>query len=282
LFWFDLPLHPQDKLQQHLSWDQEKVYPFIKFKRKLLLVEDDPLGRKDVKAKLAKQKFEVVMASTLKEAKALLQQQLFSSVIVDYRLPDGLGSDLVNFLQQRALKSKASHIRSVFMLSANMEEDLDAQQREEARYVTSWLSKPFDVDLFIKKVARRDLAVLNDRHFFEPLKPEDSKSLALFDKIPEHFMSDKDNVIHSLQSGWEDIEFELEQGFHAELRESLHQFKGVVMILNLQMLMNDIRFLEMASHQIATDAKRFENHFEFTSYKVKYIIGYLNHSKSSS
>ena len=68
----------------------------------VLLVEDDEIQREDVRRMLGSS-FEVTEASTLDEARAVLGELAADCVILDYRLPDGLGIELLPSLAERGI-----------------------------------------------------------------------------------------------------------------------------------------------------------------------------------
>lgn len=103
----------------------------------LLLVEDDPRLGPVVRDVLA-ENWEVDLAPTLAEARALAQARLYAVAVVDRRLPDGDGIELVSWLRERG------DAVPVLMLTALGEvrhrvEGLDAGAND-------YLVKPFDFE----------------------------------------------------------------------------------------------------------------------------------------
>lgn len=66
----------------------------------LLLVEDDEVYRESIH-RLTEQAFDIVDTSTTEEARARIAERLPDCVLLDYRLPDGTGLDLVAELARR-------------------------------------------------------------------------------------------------------------------------------------------------------------------------------------
>ncbi|XHR26843.1 MAG: sigma-54-dependent transcriptional regulator [Chthoniobacteraceae bacterium] len=62
---------------------------------KILIVDDEPSGRRVLEAFLRSQQYSVATAGTLAEADRLLKQEFFDLLLVDLDLPDGSGSDLL-------------------------------------------------------------------------------------------------------------------------------------------------------------------------------------------
>ncbi|MCC6233742.1 MAG: sigma-54-dependent Fis family transcriptional regulator [Verrucomicrobiales bacterium] len=68
---------------------------------KIIVLEDDLIGRKNLEQQLRQRRFDVASASTLAEAQELLGRDTFDLIFVDIRLPDGEGTDLLRELQSR-------------------------------------------------------------------------------------------------------------------------------------------------------------------------------------
>ena len=62
---------------------------------KILIVDDEPSGRRVLEAYLRSQQFSVATAGTLAEADRMLKQTFFDLLLVDLDLPDGCGSELL-------------------------------------------------------------------------------------------------------------------------------------------------------------------------------------------
>lgn len=62
---------------------------------RILLIEDDPTFAKIVTTFLTKKGYEINSASNLKAGEQLLQSEKFDLLLLDYRLPDGIGLELI-------------------------------------------------------------------------------------------------------------------------------------------------------------------------------------------
>ncbi len=62
---------------------------------KILLIEDDPTFSKIVSTFLHKKGYEISTASSLQSGEKLLQSESFDLLLLDYRLPDGIGLELI-------------------------------------------------------------------------------------------------------------------------------------------------------------------------------------------
>lgn len=70
----------------------------------ILLVEDDISFARILESFLVKNKFSVQLRSTVKEAEKALRSERFDLLLLDYRLPDGNGLELVETLRNDRLK----------------------------------------------------------------------------------------------------------------------------------------------------------------------------------
>ena len=62
----------------------------------VLLVEDEPLLRKQVAAALEQHDADVTAVGTLDEARRMIESLPFDFALLDVNLPDGLGTDLLS------------------------------------------------------------------------------------------------------------------------------------------------------------------------------------------
>lgn len=68
---------------------------------KIIVLEDDAILRNNLAQTLRRRRYDVALASTIAEAQEYLQADNFDLIILDVRLPDGDGTDLLKALQQR-------------------------------------------------------------------------------------------------------------------------------------------------------------------------------------
>ena len=71
---------------------------------KIIVLEDDLVVRKNLEQQLRYKRYDVASASTIAEAQELLTKDNFDLMVVDVRLPDGKGTDLLKQLQTRPVK----------------------------------------------------------------------------------------------------------------------------------------------------------------------------------
>jgi len=73
---------------------------------KILLVEDNPDLAVTTQRLLIKQNYVVDLAETLKIAKAAVLDNTYSMVLLDRMLPDGEGTDLINFMRTKGIETR--------------------------------------------------------------------------------------------------------------------------------------------------------------------------------
>jgi DNA-binding NarL/FixJ family response regulator len=97
----------------------------------VLLVEDDAIVRTWVRHALANSEFEIAgEAATAEEALALVERRRPALLLVDYRLPDGIGTELVRQLRRNGVGSR------VVLVTANVERGLNESAREAGAQAT--------------------------------------------------------------------------------------------------------------------------------------------------
>ena len=108
----------------------------------LLLVDDDPAFGRVLATALGRRGFRVTLAASVAEARMLLPTLAVSHAVLDLRLPDGSGLDLIPLLRERD-----PHTR-VVMLSgyASIPTAIDAIKLG----ATYYLAKPVDADAVVR------------------------------------------------------------------------------------------------------------------------------------
>jgi CheY-like chemotaxis protein len=117
---------------------------------RVLIVEDEPLARFVGRRSLEDLGFLVIEAETCCRAIELIETVRFDTVVIDHRLPDGLGIDVVRRLRNR------ERVMSVVYLSAEAEQITPAIQEELK--IDAVLAKPVgaeDLKSVMERIARR-------------------------------------------------------------------------------------------------------------------------------
>lgn len=117
---------------------------------KVLLVEDDPQLAENVRRLLRRQKHVVDVAGTLSTAKAALAGDAYEVVLLDRLLPDGDGTELMDFARRECLSTR-------FIVVSALD---DIGQRVEGldHGADDYITKPFEpaeLNARIRAAARR-------------------------------------------------------------------------------------------------------------------------------
>jgi len=102
---------------------------------KIIVLEDDLVVRKNLEQQLRYKRYDVASANTLAAAQELLSKDNFDLMIVDVRLPDGEGTELLKQLQARPVKPL------VVMISGFGTVDLAVECMSNGAF--TFLTKPF-------------------------------------------------------------------------------------------------------------------------------------------
>jgi DNA-binding NtrC family response regulator len=71
---------------------------------KIIVLEDDPIVRRNLEQQLRQQRYDVATAETIAGARDLMARDTFDLIFLDVRLPDGEGTDLLRELQSQPQK----------------------------------------------------------------------------------------------------------------------------------------------------------------------------------
>ncbi len=112
---------------------------------RVLVVDDEALIRWSVTERLQVDGHAIVSAATLGAARNALSQSTFSAIVLDIRLPDGDGIELL-----RRVRKELPAV-PVIMISAHGDAKTAATVR--ALGAVAFLSKPFDLDALAVTVA---------------------------------------------------------------------------------------------------------------------------------
>src|ERR1051325_6132344 len=105
---------------------------------KIIVLEDDLVVRKNLEQQLRYKRYDVASANTLAAAQELLNKDNFDLMIVDVRLPDGEGTELLKQLQARPVKPL------VVMISGFGTVDLAVECMSNGAF--TFLTKPFSTE----------------------------------------------------------------------------------------------------------------------------------------
>lgn len=117
----------------------------------LLLVDDDPVFGRVLTTALGRRGFQVTLAASVAQARELLPQLRVSHAVLDLRLPDGSGLELVPLLRERL-----PQVRIVVLSGyASIPTAIDAIKLG----ATYYLAKPVDADAVVRAFDAGDAAL---------------------------------------------------------------------------------------------------------------------------
>src|SRR5438876_253871 len=135
---------------------------------KIIVLEDDLVVRKNLEQQLRYKRYDVASASTIAEAQELLTRNNFDLMIVDVRLPDGKGTELLKQLQSRPVKPL------VVMISGMGTVELAVECMSNGAF--TFLTKPFSTEqlaVTLKK-AEEHTQLVKVNQFLSHAEDEDS------------------------------------------------------------------------------------------------------------
>lgn len=111
---------------------------------RILLVEDNPRLVELISEGLASAGYVTDMAYTMSDAEAFLQRMDYCLIVLDIRLPDGSGRDLLRKIRDRGQNTPVLVVTAI-MDTAHRVESLEGGADD-------YLSKPFDMDELVARV----------------------------------------------------------------------------------------------------------------------------------
>jgi two-component system phosphate regulon response regulator PhoB len=113
---------------------------------KILLIEDEPDIRKTLEYNISREGYDVISASSLKEARDHLYSTSFSLVLLDLMLPDGSGLDLC-----REVKSDSEKMHIPIIILTAKDDEVDKVVGFELG-ADDYVTKPFSVRELILRI----------------------------------------------------------------------------------------------------------------------------------
>ncbi|MCL4512836.1 MAG: response regulator [Candidatus Eremiobacteraeota bacterium] len=139
------PSHFSDvKLQQATQKIRDQIREESKGKLKILVVDDYPLARSMYEEFLESKGFSVITASTGEEALSFLKGGSFDLVLLDYRLPDMDGVQVL-----RILRKNSKEIPVIMITSNNLKDTIEQAVTEG---ISSYLLKPVQMNLLLERI----------------------------------------------------------------------------------------------------------------------------------
>src|SRR5262249_6902038 len=122
------PAEP-DKIEESLARIKEYVSPR---RKQLLVIEDNPAEQLSIKELLQHDDIDVAVAATGSEGLAALEEQAFDCVVLDLRLPDMSGFELLEHVSE---SPRRSDVPVVVFTGKELSAEEDARLRTLARSV---------------------------------------------------------------------------------------------------------------------------------------------------
>lgn len=150
---------------------------------RILIIEDDKEIRALMRSTLSVEGFEVITATSLSEARAILKQHLPAVMILDLGLPDGDGSSLVSELRQH-------NNLPIIVVSARHQEEQKVRLLDAG--ADDYLTKPFSIPELLARlrVALRhrgtNLAAAKTTYEYDDLKVD----------LQAHSVTLKESTLH--------------------------------------------------------------------------------------
>ena len=135
---------------------------------KIIVLEDDQIVRKSLEQQLRYRRYDVASVSTISAAQELLTKDNFDLMIVDVRLPDGEGTDLLKQLQSRPVRPL------VVMISGFGTVDLAVECMSNGAF--TFLTKPFSPEQLAVTLKRAEehTQLLKVTHYLSHAEDEEA------------------------------------------------------------------------------------------------------------
>lgn len=120
-------------------------------KKRILLVDDDPLVRDSLKRFLLREDYSVEVAPGGEQAISLAERETFDLLICDVRMPGMNGVETISQIQKKRLSKGAPRIPEIVITAFD-----DPVPREELKRlgVSEYIEKPFDIQQFLGTVRK--------------------------------------------------------------------------------------------------------------------------------
>ncbi|MBB2145878.1 response regulator [Pedobacter sp. LMG 31464] len=146
---------------------------------KILIIEDDTTFAQIIEGFLIKNKYEITTVTNLSQAFKVLTQQGFDLLLVDYRLPDGTGLDVLSYVRDKGIT-----VPFIIMTSFN---DVRTAVKSIQLGAFDYITKPVNPDellmivknSLLKKQTDNQAKSLNNTDFIKGKSP-------VADKLYEH------------------------------------------------------------------------------------------------
>lgn len=159
------PFKPQDAITQIEKVLREVEYSLMSDDLNILLVEDDRELRREIGEILSEEGYKVMGVGTYAHASEELKKSFYNLVLVDIKLPDGSGVDLLKEIRRLSRDT----ITVILTAWASVENSVSALNEGAFAYI----QKPFNVDglvITVRKALRMQKYSFESRHLLNRLK----------------------------------------------------------------------------------------------------------------
>ena len=143
----------------------------------VLVVDDDPIFCELLVSDLMLKRVKVISASSLEDAREVLEKRHFDLVILDNHLPDGHGTDLLSSLQQMEPPP--------YVIMVSIDDQLTSISESFSQGVHDYIVKPVSIELLWEKIRnlltfkRTSLELANKYQLLQQLLSEKAQEESL-------------------------------------------------------------------------------------------------------
>ena len=162
---------------------------------KVLVIEDEPDIRKTVEYNLTREGYEVSGCGSISEAKALLENPIFSIILLDLMLPDGSGLDLC-----KQIKSNPETNEIPILILTAKDDEVDKVVGFELG-ADDYVTKPFSVReliLRVKAILKRNTKTISSSNQIHEIN-RNFGSLKIDLESYEVFINDEEVILTTLE-----------------------------------------------------------------------------------
>lgn len=213
----------------------------------LLVVDDDVAARQTLSDVLAEERYIITGAGSLSEAKSKLKDKFYNSVLVDIRLPDGSGLDLLKDIKR--LNEEIMVI--VFTGYASFESAISAMNEGAFAYIQKPLNLE-EVKVTIKKALKMQALSLHNKKLIKDLQEKMQEIECLY-KVKSEFIQKVSHELRTPLAAMKDSIDLVYDGSIGKINEEQKEFLSIAKknVDRLSRLINDVLdFSKLSSHKM--------------------------------
>jgi len=220
----------------------------------LLIVDDDVSARQTLSDILAEENYIITGAGSISEAKSKLKVEFYNVVLLDIRLPDGSGLDLLKDI--KLLNEEIMVI--VFTGYASFESAISAMNEGAFAYIQKPLNLE-EVKVTIKKALKMQALSLHNKKLIIDLQGKMQEIESLY-KVKSEFVQ---KVSHELRTPLAAMKESIDlvfDGSVGQINKEQKEFLGIAKknVDRLSRLINDVLdFSKLSSHKVKIKTESF-------------------------